>query len=291
VNESTTQVTAVSDPLPQILDGVPLEYKSISVSVDRPDFIVNPTNCEPQKVTATIGGSEGASPNLSNRYQVGDCASLAFKPSLKLFLSGQTKRTGNPALKAVLTQPKGSNANLAGTAVILPRGMLIDNAHINSPCTRVQFNSSAVPGEACPPKSVLGTAKVWTPLLAESEEGKVYFRSNGGERELPDLVVALRGKIPVQLVGFIDSVGRKGAEVRRVRTRFQSVPDAPVSRFELKLYGGKRGLLENSHNLCTSKDLAKFQLTGQNGKTHDTEPVVTNDCGKKGKKPANGKKK
>jgi hypothetical protein len=162
--------------------------------------------------------------------------------------------------------------------------MFIAQAHVNNPCTRVQFNSGALPGEGCPAKSILGSAKVWTPLLEQPEEGKVYFRSNGGERQLPDLVVALRGQIPLQLVGFIDSVGKKGAEVRRVRSRFLNLPDAPVSRFELKLAGGNRGLLENSKNLCKGGDRAKFQLGGQNGAAHDTESKVQVSCGK-GKRP------
>jgi hypothetical protein len=290
VNESTSQISAVSDPIPHILDGIPLDVRSIAVRLNRPSFTLNPTSCAEKEIVGTETSTLGNVAALKNRFQVGACEALAFKPGLKLFLSGQTKRTGNPALKAVLTQPAGDNSNIATTSVILPKGMLIDNAHINSPCTRVIFNEGALPGERCSPKSILGTAKVWTPLLSAPEEGNVYFRSNGGERQLPDLVVALRGQIPVQLVGFIDSVGKKGAEVRRVRTRFQTVPDAPVSRFELKLYGGKKGLLENSQNLCKAKDKATYDLTGQNGKTYDTEPLVQVSCGK-GKSKKAGKKK
>jgi hypothetical protein len=295
VNESTAQISAISDPIPHILDGIPLDVRSIAVRLNRPSFTLNPTSCAEKEVTGTETSIFGNAASLRNRFQVGACSALAFKPGLKLFLSGQTKRTGNPALKAVLTQPAGDNSNIATTSVILPKGMLIDNAHINSPCTRVIFNEGAVPGERCSPKSILGTAKVWTPLLEKPEEGNVYFRSNGGERQLPDLVVALRGQIPVQLVGFIDSVGKKGAEVRRVRTRFQTVPDAPLSRFELKLYGGKKGLLENSQNLCKAGDKATYDLTGQNGKAYDTEPLVQVSCGKgkpkKAGKKGGGKKK
>jgi hypothetical protein len=118
--------------------------------------------------------------------------------------------------------------------VILPKGEFIDNAHINNPCTRVQFNANA-----CPAKSILGTARAYTPLLDKPLEGPIYFRFNG-ERELPDLVVDLSGQIHVTLVGFIDSI-KAGKDGSRVRTRFLGVPDAPVSRFELSLYGGKRG--------------------------------------------------
>lgn len=281
VNESTAQIHPVSDPLPAILHGVPLGVRTISVQMDRPDFTLNPTNCQAKTVDASITTLTGAIAPLSNPFAVGGCQGLAFEPALKLSFLGQTKRTGNPAVKAVLTQPKGQNGNLSAATVILPSGMFIDQSHINNPCTRVQFHSGAQPGEGCPAKSILGTAKVWSPLLDEPEEGNVYFRSNGGERELPDLAIALRGQIPLELLGFVDSVGKKGAEVRRIRSRFLNLPDAPVSRFQLQLFGGKRGLVQNSKDLCRANNVAKFQLTGQNGKTHNTEPKIQVSCGQK----------
>jgi hypothetical protein len=292
VDEVTSQIHAVSDPLPSILHGIPLDVRSISLQMDKPEFTLNPTNCSAKTVTGSVGLLTGQSAAVSNPFAVGGCKGLDFEPELKLTFSGQTKRTGNPATKAVLTQPAGENANLAGVQVILPKGMFIDQSHIGNSCTRVQFSSTPVAGEGCPANSVLGSAKVWTPLLEAPEEGKVYLRSNGGERELPDMVIALKGQIPLTLVGFIDSIGKKDAEIRRVRSRFQSVPDAPVSRFELKLAGGKKGLLENSKDLCKASDKARFDLTGQNGKTHDTEPKVQVACGKKGagKKVKGGKK-
>jgi hypothetical protein len=284
VNETTAQIHAVSDALPSILYGIPLDVRSISLQMDRRDFTLNPTNCRGKTVTGSVFTAAGSTASLTNPFAVRGCNGLAFKPSLKLSFTGQTKRTGFPAIRAVLTQPKGQNANVAGATVILPKGMLIANAHINNPCTRVQFNAGALPGDGCPTKSILGTAKVWTPLLEEPETGKVYFRSNGGERELPDLVVALRGTVPLQLVGFVDSVGRKNAEVRRVRSRFLNLPDAPVSRFELRLDGGKKGLLQNSKNLCKATNRARFQLDGQNGKAYDTEPKIQVSCSKRKKK-------
>jgi hypothetical protein len=284
VDESTAQVTVKSDPIPTILQGIPLDVRSVAIAIDRPQFTLNPTSCEASTLTGSAISSQGSAAALADRFQVGGCKGLAFKPKLKLSFTGQTKRTGFPGVRAVLTQPKGDNANVAGATVILPKGLLIANAHINNPCTRVQFNSAKLPGEGCPAKSVLGMGKVWTPLLEKPEEGKVYFRSNGGERELPDLVVALRGQVPLQLVGFIDSVGRKGAEVRRVRSRFLGLPDAPVSRFELRLTGGRKGLLQNSKNLCTSRGRAKFKLGGQNGKMKSTEQMVHVSCGSKAKK-------
>jgi hypothetical protein len=282
VDESSAQIRAVSDPLPAILHGIPLDLRTISLQMDRPEFIRNPTNCQAKTVVGSVATLTGSTAALTGPFAVGGCQGLNFKPSLNVYFSGQTKRTGFPAVRAVLTQPPGDNANIAGTTVILPRSTFVANAHINNPCTRVQFYSGAVPGEGCPPKSVLGTARAWTPLLDQPETGDIYFRSNGGERELPDMVVALRGQVPLQLVGFIDSVGRKGSEVSRTRSRFLNLPDAPVSRFELKLAGGKKGLLQNSQNLCKSENRVKLELTGHNGKTYDTEPKIHVNCSRHG---------
>ncbi len=280
VDPTTTQVTAESDPLPQILEGIPIAYRDVRVEINRGDFTVNPTNCEPTQVTSTLTSVTGQSASPSVRFQVADCEHLAFKPTLGLSLKGQTRRTGNPAIKAVLTQPAGENANIARTQVILPKTMFIDQSHVNNPCTRVQFAANA-----CPENSILGTATAWSPLLDQPLTGPVYFRSNGGERQLPDLVADLNGQIHVTLVGFIDSV-KVGKETSRVRARFLSVPDAPVSRFVLQLRGGKRGLIENSQNLCQAKPVAAVQLEGQNGKSTDFQQKMATVCrkGKKGKR-------
>jgi hypothetical protein len=282
VDPVTAQVSVKSDPIPTILEGIPLDIRTIEVTVDKPQFTLNPTNCEPMTLAVSALGTASAA-SLASPFQAVNCERLEFKPKLQLSLKGGMKRSGNPALTAVLTQPKGENANIARTQVTLPKTMFIDNAHINSPCTRVQFNA-----DACPPKSILGTATAYSPLLDKPLSGPVYFRSNGGERELPDLVADLNGQIHVILVGFIDSV-RVGKESSRVRTRFQNVPDAPVSRFVLKLKGGRKGLIENSVDLCKTKPKATLKLVGQNGKASEVDQAIGTSC--RGKKKGKGKKR
>lgn len=277
IDPSTAQVTAVSDPLPQILQGIPIAYRDVRVEVNRPDFTLNPTSCKAQKVTSSLTSATGQTATPSSAFQAAGCGELGFKPSLKLAFKGKMNRTGNPAVNAVLTAPPGQ-ANIAKTTVILPKSQFIDNAHISNPCTRVQFNAGA-----CPAGSILGTATAYTPLLDQPLSGPVYFRSNGGERELPDLVADLNGQIHVTLVGFIDSV-KVGKESSMVRTRFQNVPDAPVSKFVLKLKGGKKGLIENSRDLCSFTPKAKVQMTGQNGKPNNFAAKIATSCGKGGKK-------
>jgi hypothetical protein len=277
IDPTTAQVTAVSDPLPQILQGIPIAYRDVRVEVNRPNFTINPTSCKEMKVTSVLTSATGQTATPSAPFSASGCGELGFKPSLKLSFKGKMNRTGNPAVSAVLKAGKGE-ANIAKTTVILPKSQFIDNAHINNPCTRVQFNANA-----CPASSILGQATAYTPLLDQPLSGPVYFRSNGGERELPDLVADLNGQIHVTLVGFIDSV-KAGKESSMVRTRFQNVPDAPVSKFVLKLKGGKKGLIENSENLCSFTPRAKVQMTGQNGKPNNFTAKIGTSCGKKERK-------
>jgi hypothetical protein len=280
VDPTTAEVTAVSDPIPSILEGIPLDIRSIQLKLDRPSFTRNPTSCDPSQVSGSAVSLLGQSAPLLSRFQVGECGRLGFKPKLSLALKGKTKRTGHPAVRAVLKMPK-AQANIASTTVVLPQGEFIDQAHISNPCTRVQFAEGA-----CPPNSILGTARAYSPLLDAPLEGPVYFRSNGGERELPDMVADLGGQIHVTLVGFIDSVKVKGTEQSRVRTRFLSVPDAPVSKFSLSLFGGKRGLLQNSVDLCrVGLGDASLSFTAHNGLRRDRDQRIGTSChDKKGKK-------
>ena len=275
VDPETAIATIKTDPLPQILEGVPVLYRTIQVAVTRPEFTLNPTDCSAKEIKATVVASNGATASPVAPYKATNCARLAYSPKLRLSFKGSTKRSGNPAVKAVLTQP-ANQANTAAATVILPPSQFIDQAHINNPCTRVQFNA-----DACPKASILGFAEARTPLLDQPLKGPVYFRSNGGARELPDVVADLHGPIHVTLVGFVDSVGKKGSEVRRVRTRFANVPDAPVTKFTMNLFGGKRGLIENSDELCRKKRVAKVRLAAQNGLVKNQGVVIGIKCGKR----------
>jgi hypothetical protein len=283
VDPATAQITARSDPLPSVLkaggDGIPLDIRSIAMKVDRPSFTLNPTSCEPLSVSGSSLSTLGQAAALSDRFQVAECGRLAFKPKLSLRLKGKTNRGANPALRAVLTMPSQSQANIAAAQVTLPHSEFLDNAHIGTVCTRVQFAEGAVPGEKCPPASIYGHATAITPLLDQPVSGPVYLRSSSNK--LPDLVAALNGQINVDLDGRIDT-GKGGG----IRNTFSVVPDAPVTKFILSMQGGSKGLLVNSENLCSpkAKTHAEVNLTAQNGKVSDTTPAVANSCKKKSHK-------
>jgi hypothetical protein len=268
----TTQVIAKSDPLPQILEGVPVAYRDVRIEVQKPDFTVNPTSCEQRQVTSTITSINGAVAHPSVPAKVGDCASLNFAPKLAFKLKGGTNRGDFQALTAVLTTGK-HEANIAKVAVTLPHSEFLEQSHIGTVCTRVQFAA-----KSCPAASIYGMARAVTPLLDTPLEGPVYLRSS--THSLPDLVAQLNGQFSVELAGRIDSVNGG------IRNSFEVVPDAPVSKFVLKMKGGAKSLLVNSRNLCKSVSKANVKMVGQNGMTHNETPVVSNSCSKKAKKKA-----
>jgi hypothetical protein len=276
INPETAQVTAVSDPLPTTLHGIPLDLRDVRVLLDRPDFVLNPTNCEPMSVDATVSGSGGASAAVSSRFQVGGCGELGFAPKLGTRLFGKTHRGAHPRFRSVLRMPK-HGANIARAAVSLPHSEFLDQGHLNNICTRVQFAEGGGNGEKCPAASIYGHAKAWSPLLERPLEGPVYLRSNPAHK-LPDLVAALKGPasqpIEVDLDGRIDHSFSGG-----IRTTFEVVPDAPVSRFVLEMQGGRKGLLVNSENLCAGVHDVTANFRAQNGKQVTLKSPLRSACG------------
>ena len=266
VDPVTAQVTSKSDPLPQILQGIPVAYRDVRIEVDRPGFMQNPTSCDPMKVGSRIISSVGVIASPSSRFQVGNCANLGFRPKLSLRLKGKTNRSAHPALTATLKARKG-DANIGKAVVTLPKTQFLEQGHIRTICTRVQYAA-----DNCPRGAVYGHATAWTPLLDEPLRGPVYLRSSNNE--LPDLVADLNGQIEIDLAGRIDSVNS------RMRTTFWAVPDAPVSKFVLRMQGGKKGLLVNNTELCKAKPRAKTAFTGHNGKRSVSNPRVKIGCRK-----------
>jgi uncharacterized repeat protein (TIGR01451 family) len=284
IDPTTAEVTtdgSASDPIPHILQGVVVHARDIRVLVDRDNFVLNPTSCQKMTANATVVSGAGATATPASPFQAADCASLGFKPSLSIQLLGGTTRTATPRLKAVVTARKG-DANIGRAQVTLPPSEFLEQAHIRTVCTRVQFNAGAGNGAECPKASVYGKAKAISPLLDEPLSGPVFLRSS--DNELPDMVAALHSsKVDIDLVGRIDSTKQGG-----IRSTFEGVPDAPVSKFVLQMQGGKKGLIVNSEDICKAKHRAKAAFKGQNGKRHEFNPVVKAKCGGK-KKGGKGK--
>jgi hypothetical protein len=278
IDPRTGEVTvdgAHSDPIPHILAGIPLVVRDIQVHVDRPDFTINPTSCDPFATRAGIWGG-GANPfSLADdspvarkaRYQAANCSRLGFKPRLSLKLKGGTRRGAHPQLRGVF-RPRPGDANLEGLVLRLPRSAFLDQAHIRTICTRVQFAA-----KACPAAAVYGHARAFTPLLDEPLEGPVYLRSSN--HKLPDFVAALHGLVDVETVARIDS--KHGG----IRATFTEVPDAPITKVVVNMQGGKKGLIVNSTNICVGSHHANATFDAHSGKQRIAKPPLQSDCAKK----------
>ncbi|HEY3827948.1 MAG TPA: hypothetical protein VGL57_02005 [Solirubrobacteraceae bacterium] len=250
VDPETSALTITTDEsgpyaVPQIIFGVPLRLQRITVDIDRPGFMFNPTNCAAQQVTATISGSEEALANVATPFAAASCKSLAFKPAFTVSTSAHTSRLGGASLDAKLSYPAGSvgsEANIARVKVELPKQLPSRLSTLQKACSAATFASNPA---GCPAASIVGAARARTPLLPVGLAGPVYFVSHGGEA-FPSLVVVLQGEgVRVDLTGstFISKAGITSST-------FKTVPDVPVSTFELYLPEGPYSALAANANLC-----------------------------------------
>ena len=276
VDPVTARITAVSDQIPSILEGIPLDIRTVDLSIDRDRFTKTGTSCDPASVDGQLTSTLSQVADISSRFQLAECTSLGFKPKLSLRLRGGISRGKHPALTAVM-KPRAGDANLAAISVALPRSEFLDQAHIGTVCTRVQFAA-----DRCPAASVYGKAYVSTPLFDFPLTGKVYLRSS--DNELPDLVPDLRG--PAELPVKVEASGRTDSIRGGIRNTFSLVPDAPFTKLVMKLRGGKKGLLQNSRNICAHTFRANVRYTAHNGKVRSGRPILHNPKCKQARRKA-----
>ncbi|HWY18940.1 MAG TPA: hypothetical protein VNY27_09560 [Solirubrobacteraceae bacterium] len=248
--------------IPQILDGVPLRLQRVTVNVDRPGFMFNPTNCRALRITAAISGNQNATANVSSPFAVGGCKSLAFKPVFAVSTSGKTSKVNGASLDAKVSYPAGSfgnQANIAYVKVELPKQLPSRLTTLQKACLAAVFEANPA---RCPAASVIGIVRTSTPVLPVPFSGPVYFVSHGGEA-FPSLVAVLQGDgVRVDLTGttFIDKHGVTSST-------FKTVPDVPVNTFELYLPQGPYSALAANTNLCAAASKLKMptEFVGQNG--------------------------
>jgi hypothetical protein len=275
VDPHTAALHIVSDPLPTILDGIPLQIQHVNVTVDRDKFTFNPTDCNKMQIVATLSSTEGTSSQVATPFQVTNCATLAFKPKFAVSTSGKTSRASGASLRVKLTYPASPyDANIAKVKVDLPKQLPSRLTTLQKACPAATFEANPA---ACPQASIVGHAHATTPVLPVGLEGPAYFVSHGGE-EFPQLIIVLQGYgTTVDLVGstFINS------KTNVTSSTFKQVPDVPVGTFELDLPQGKYSALAANGNLCASKLKMPTSFVGQNGaEQHQTTPIAVTGCAK-----------
>jgi hypothetical protein len=274
--------TVQSDPLPTILQGIPLVVQKVHVLIDRPGFMVSPTSCAPTRIAGRVLSTQGAIAPVQSRLQVGGCSSLGFKPKLAVTLSGKGQTTDgkHPALAATLTMPS-QQANIKKVVVQLPLSLALDpdNAQSDALC---EFPAGRKTIPECPKSSIVGSAVATTPLLDEPLKGPVYFvknvrtdpKSGRQIRTLPTLAIPLQG-------AGITLVVRASSQVvdGHLVTTFDQLPDAPVSNFKLNINGGKKDILVVSGaDICKASQVAKQLAIGHNGKTSSANITFGTPC-------------
>lgn len=273
VNPETAALTVTTDPLPQVIDGIPLRLRKTNVTINRPGFIFNPTDCAQLHITATISGSQGTQAQESAPFAVSGCAGLPFGPKFKVAVSGKSSRADGTSLDAKLTFPSGPQSNVAHVRVELPKQLPSRLSTLQKACPAATFAANPA---ACPAASVIGAAQAVTPILPVPLRGPVYFVSNGREA-FPNLVAVLQGYgVRVDLIGdtFISTKGITS-------TTFTNVPDVPVSSFELFLPAGPFSALAANGDLCTEKLTMPTEFTAQDGaQLKQDTPIHVTSCPK-----------
>jgi hypothetical protein len=288
VNPNTAAVTITSDPgprdevFPTQLRGIPAQLKRIVVSVDRPDFEFNPTNCSPMSIEGTLTGSEGASAEVSSPFEVADCAGLAFAPKLSAVAGGRGSKADGTSLDVKVESGGVSSTGVAQAGIAkvdlqLPLALSSRLPTLQKACTEAVFNADPA---SCDEDSVIGHATIHTPVLKNPLTGPAYLVSHGGA-EFPDVEFVLQGEgITLVLDGKTDI--KHGITY----SRFESTPDAPFTVFETVLPAGPHSVLtpnvpeREDFSLCKASLQMPTELTAQNGAViSETTHIALSGCG------------
>ena len=261
-------VFADSETVPSIIGGIPLRLRSIQVNIDKPEFMIDPTNCDAGSIASQGIGDQGTVANFSSPFQAVNCATLPFKPKMTVRqLGGQksTRRGGDPSLQFDLKTRPG-DANVKSVAVTLSSAFEIDQNHLGNICTEKELAATQ-----CAGRQAIGMATTTTPLLDQPLSGPVYAVSGAGG--LPRLAFLLNGQ--VNLVPRAESTTISG---NRLQTTVPVVPDAPIGHFHLVVFGGKHGYLANTRDLCAHVPVVDVALTAQNGRSSTQRIKVKAAC-------------
>jgi hypothetical protein len=269
VNPATAQLTIVSNPLPQVVDGVPVRLRTVNVEVNRPSFMLNATNCNQQSIAATItgehplGSGEAAKTSaVSVPYGASGCAGLPFKPKLTASAGGKGTKAGGSSFDVKLESAGLGQANIAKVDLQLPKALSTRDSTLNKACTEAQFAANPA---GCPEGSIIGNATIHTPILSGALTGPVYLVSHGGAA-FPDVEIVLQGEgVTLVLDGKTDI--KKGITY----SNFESTPDAPFTSFETELPTGPHSIFtanvpaKANYSLCGTNLSMPTRIVGQNG--------------------------
>jgi len=256
IDPYTARVSATSSPLPTIVQGVPVRLKTVSVNVNRPNFLYNPTNCGALATDTTLTSIFGMTQRLSpSPFQVAGCGALAFTPSFTASSNANTSKLNGASLQVNVTQPT-HQANILSVVTSLPPQLVSRLTTLQQACPEATYASDP---SRCPAGATVGVATASTPVLPGTLSGPAILVSHGGAA-FPDLDMLLEGSgVRTILVGNTDI--KNGITT----STFAALPDVPVSSFSLTLPTGPHSLLTTNGSVCAQPLVMPTTITGQNG--------------------------
>ena len=256
VDPHTARVT-VAGEIPTIHDGIPLRMKTLTVTINRQGFLVNPTNCGALATNTTLTSTLGATQAVASGFQASNCTALAFGPKFGATSNAKTSRANGAALVTHINYPTGAQSNIKSVVVRLPKQLPSRLSTLKNACLAAVFAANP---SSCPKNSVVGTARVKTPVLPGQLMGPAYFVSHGGAA-FPDLDLVLSGDGVTVIMEGNTNIS-KGITT----TTFPATPDVPFTGFELNLPSGPNSAVAAVGNLCKQSLVMPTTITGQNGK-------------------------
>jgi hypothetical protein len=257
VDPRSLALTIASEPFPQAIGGIPLRVRSVDVSLDRGGFLLNPSGCVPQTISATIASSQGANVERAVPFQIAGCAGLSLTPRLTASTEAAASEHGNGAALDIDVINRSGGSALSAVAVQMPSQLRPRLTTIRLACLVAPHSSSMA---ACPTTSIVGQATVRSPVTAVPLSGPIYLLAHGG-RSLPTLFTRLTGEgLEVDLEGQL-----KISATNVITASFTDLPDAPISSFELSMPRGPHSMLAASTSLCGKRLALGYRFAGHSG--------------------------
>lgn len=253
--------------MPRIVDGVPLRPRRISLSLDRPGLLYNPTACGAVRTQSTLGSS-----TASSSVSITGCQSLAFDPAVSAASSASSSPSKGANLEASISVPRG-DADVRSLLLQLPRQFLLRTESVAGACSEATVKSDP---SACPAGSFVGSAGLSSPMLATRLAGPAIL-AVAAQTKLPELFLVLEAEgVRLVLTGSFRSVN--GITF----LAFGSEPDLPIGQLALNLQGGAHSALtlEPRAGICPLPLTIPTYITAWNKKEAKLRvPVRPVGCG------------
>jgi hypothetical protein len=272
LDRHTARLSLVTDLLPTTRDGIPIRVRSLTVSVDRPGFMVNPTNCATQQITAEVAGTQTTA-RVASPFSLTGCSRLPFSPSVSASVPGKVSIVDGAGFEMKISEPGGVRANIDSLEGVFPSQLSARLKSVQHACLQATIDSNPA---LCPPGSRIGSAVVRTSLFRNPLSGPTYLVSRGTAAR-PEIVIILQGEgVVLELSGSL-KISSSNALIFSIG----DVPDAEISSLQVNLPAGPGAVLgandlsKATGSLCGKRLVLRMNVTGQNGVAVKAAPRVS----------------